>query len=72
LLARLRLIKQTLCGKKSATQSLQYSKIQNTNMKSKLLILSLLMIIGMASCRRQQCPAYGKATPKAAIEKRHA
>ncbi|CAH0996024.1 hypothetical protein EMA8858_02154 [Emticicia aquatica] len=41
-------------------------------MKSKLLILSLLMIIGMASCRRQQCPAYGKATPKAAIEKRHA
>jgi hypothetical protein len=41
-------------------------------MKSKLFILSLLMIIGMASCRRQQCPAYGKITPKTVVDKKHA
>ncbi len=40
-------------------------------MKSKLLIISLLMIIGMASCKRQQCPAYGKVAPKNALEKRN-
>jgi hypothetical protein len=41
-------------------------------MKSKLLIISLLMIIGIASCKRQQCPAYGKVVPKNAVEKRNA
>jgi hypothetical protein len=41
-------------------------------MKSKLLILSLLTILGMASCRRQQCPAYGKIAPKTVVEKRNA
>jgi hypothetical protein len=50
-------------------------KIKNqktVEMKSKLLILSLLVIGAMASCKRQQCPAYGKTTPKAIVEKRHA
>lgn len=41
-------------------------------MKSKLLIVSLLMIVAMASCRRQQCPAYGKVSPKTIVEKRNA
>ncbi len=41
-------------------------------MKSKLLIISLLVIAGLASCKRQQCPAYGKVAPKAAMEKKHA
>jgi len=41
-------------------------------MKAKLLIICLLAIAAMSSCRRQQCPAYGKATPKSAVEKRHA
>ncbi|WP_394993204.1 hypothetical protein [Emticicia sp.] len=40
-------------------------------MKPKLLIVSLLMIIAMASCRRQQCPAYGKISPKNAVEKKN-
>jgi hypothetical protein len=41
-------------------------------MKSKLVILSLLMIVAMASChRRQQCPAYGKTTPKNVVEKKN-
>ena len=41
-------------------------------MKYKLLVISLLAIIGMASCKRQQCPAYGKTTPKSVVEKRSA
>jgi len=40
-------------------------------MKIKLLILSLL-VVAMASCRRQQCPAYGKIAPKITIDKKHA
>jgi hypothetical protein len=39
-------------------------------MKIKLLILSLLVVVAMASCRRQQCPAYGKIAPKATVDKR--
>jgi hypothetical protein len=41
-------------------------------MKIKLLILSLLVVGAMASCKRQQCPAYGKITPKTIIDKKHA
>lgn len=41
-------------------------------MKIKLLILSLLVVGAMASCKRQQCPAYGKTPPKTTVEKRHA
>ncbi len=41
-------------------------------MKSKLLIISFLMILGVASCKRQQCPAYGKVAPKNAVEKTNA
>jgi hypothetical protein len=41
-------------------------------MKPKLLILSLLMIVALASCRRQQCPAYGKIAPKTMVDKKHA
>lgn len=41
-------------------------------MKVKLLILSLLVVGAMASCKRQQCPAYGKTAPKTTVEKRHA
>ncbi len=41
-------------------------------MKSKLLIVSLLMIVAMASCKRQQCPAYGKVAPKTVVDKNHA
>jgi hypothetical protein len=39
-------------------------------MKIKLLILSLLVVVAMASCRRQQCPAYGKIAPKATVDNR--
>ncbi|AFK03754.1 hypothetical protein Emtol_2618 [Emticicia oligotrophica DSM 17448] len=41
-------------------------------MKVKLLIFSLIVVASMASCKRQQCPAYGKTAPKNTIEKRHA
>ncbi len=41
-------------------------------MKVKLLIFSLLVVGAMASCKRQQCPAYGKTTPKTTVDKRHA
>lgn len=41
-------------------------------MKSKLLIVSFLVIGAMASCKRQQCPAYGKIAPKTVVEKKHA
>jgi len=41
-------------------------------MKVKLLILSLLVVGAMASCKRQQCPAYGKTAPKTTVDKRHA
>lgn len=40
-------------------------------MKSKVLILFLLMGALMTSCRRQQCPAYGKTTPQSVTDKRH-
>ena len=40
-------------------------------MKIKLLILSLLVVVTIASCRRQQCPAYGKIAPKAAVDESH-
>ncbi|WP_255408950.1 hypothetical protein [Emticicia sp. TH156] len=40
-------------------------------MKAKVLILFLLAGALMASCRRQQCPAYGKTTPKSVAEKSH-
>jgi hypothetical protein len=39
-------------------------------MKIKLMILSLLIVGAMTSCRRQQCPAYGKIAPKATVDKR--
>lgn len=41
-------------------------------MKVKILILSLLVVGAMASCKRQQCPAYGKTAPKTIVDKRHA
>jgi hypothetical protein len=41
-------------------------------MKVKILILSLIVVGVLASCRRQQCPAYGKIAPKATIDKIHA
>lgn len=41
-------------------------------MKVKILILSLLVVGAMASCKRQQCPAYGKTAPKTTVDKRHA
>ncbi|WP_255463277.1 hypothetical protein [Emticicia sp. BO119] len=42
-------------------------------MKSKLLILFLLVGIGASTtaCRKQQCPAYGKTSPKTMAEKKH-
>ncbi|WP_460471349.1 hypothetical protein [Emticicia fontis] len=40
-------------------------------MKPKLLILSLLVVAAMTSCRKQQCPAYGKVSPKSVAEKKH-
>lgn len=41
-------------------------------MKVKILILSLLVAGAMTSCKRQQCPAYGKTAPKTIVDKRHA
>ena len=41
-------------------------------MKIKLMIFSLLVVGAMTSCRRQQCPAYGKIIPKITIDKKHA
>jgi len=40
-------------------------------MRPKLLILFLLVGATMTSCRRQQCPAYGKVSPKEIVEKKH-
>jgi hypothetical protein len=41
----------------------------NNKMKAKLLIISLLAIFAMASCRKQQCPAYGKINTKSSVAK---
>ncbi len=42
-------------------------------MRPKLLIFFLLVGVGatMTSCRKQQCPAYGKTSPKSIAEKKH-
>ena len=37
-------------------------------MKAKLVLIALLASVAFASCKKKQCPAYGKITPTKSVD----